>query len=230
MIRYLGVVQARLSSSRLPGKVLLRLGDTTLLHQVFLTVRESALVDNFVLATSNEMSDDPIIAHAEELGIDWHRGDLNDVTRRFHQVCLFYNPVNIVRITADNPLMDGRVIDSAITAFESHPENIDYFMFSNAVHGLSAEIFSFSALRETFELATDPADREHVTTYMRRNLETHTPPIFAPFDRPEITASIDTMSDFLRMSKYYQICRASGQTPDINTYISFVDKAEYVAD
>jgi len=145
----LAILQARTSSSRLPGKVLKPiLGKPMLLLQIE-RVRRARKIDKLVVATSNDPSDDGIEALCKQHGIDCFRGSLNDVLDRFYRAALTYNPEHIVRLTGDCPLIDPELVDSII---DMHLEgNYDYT--SNAIQmtfpdGLDVEILTIKVLKE----------------------------------------------------------------------------------
>lgn len=163
----LAVLQARVSSSRLPGKVLAEvLGAPMILRQVE-RVRRSGLIDQLVIATSQDPSDDLLaeLCSKEDLAI--FRGSLSDVLGRFYGACAKINPHHVVRLTGDCPLADPEVIDHVI---EKHLEDLNDYT-SNTItptfpDGLDVEVFTFKALEEAFQEAQLPSEREHVTPFI----------------------------------------------------------------
>ena len=167
MVEYLCIIQARLNSSRLPSKVMLDLGGKTLLERIYETVSKSKKIDKIIVATSNEETDDIIELKLSTLKIELFRGSLNNVLERFYFASKKYYAKNIIRVTADNPLMDGNLIDELIKIYENN--NCRYSMFSNAIYGLSSEVFSFEALENAYKFARNDFDKEHVTPYIKDN-------------------------------------------------------------
>lgn len=163
----LAILQARVSSSRLPGKVLMPLlGSPMLLRQVE-RVRRVPKIDQLLIATSTEPSDDLIEDLCNENGIKCSRGNLNDVLDRFYQAARVFQPEYIVRLTADCPLADPVVINETITVCLDG----GYDYVSNALEptfpdGLDAEVFRFSCLEQAWREATLPSQREHVTPFI----------------------------------------------------------------
>jgi spore coat polysaccharide biosynthesis protein SpsF len=163
----LGILQARTSSTRLPGKVLKPiLGVPMLLRQVE-RVRKSRLMDDLVVATSDDISDSEIEELCINNQISCFRGKINDVLDRFYQAAKLYNPDHVVRLTGDCPLIDPEIIDRII-AF--HLDS-DFDYTSNTLEptfpdGLDAEVFRFSCLKEAWEKAKLTSQREHVTPYI----------------------------------------------------------------
>ena len=123
MVKYLCIIQARVNSSRLPAKVMLDLDGKTLLERVYQSVQTSTKIDKIIVATSNENTDDIIELKLSTLGVTVYRGRLNKVLERFYDAAKKYKAVNIIRVTADNPLMDGNIIDELITIYEKNKCN-----------------------------------------------------------------------------------------------------------
>lgn len=167
--KILAILQARMGSSRLPGKVLKPiLGESMLARQIE-RVRRAATIDRLVVATSTDRSDDPIAALCARLGIDCFRGSLDDVLDRFCRAAERYSPEQVVRLTGDCPLIDPNVID-AVARFHL-AGGYDYS--SNTLHptfpdGLDVEIFRYACLAEAGREATSPFEREHVTPFLHQ--------------------------------------------------------------
>jgi glutamate-1-semialdehyde 2,1-aminomutase len=168
----LAILQARVSSTRLPGKCLKPiLGKPLLQHQIERT-RRSRRIDKLLLATSTDPSDDPLAQLCERLDLPCYRGDLNDVLDRYYRAALPFHPDHVVRLTGDCPLIDPVLADQLIAFYLTGK----YDYAANCLEptfpdGLDAEIFSFGALREAWEAATLPSEREHVTPYIRRHAD-----------------------------------------------------------
>ena len=168
----LAILQARFSSSRLPGKVLKPiLGKAMLLHQIE-RIQHSQMIDKLVVATSTNPSDDNIEKMCLNNNIEVFRGDLDNVLDRFYQAALPYKPENIVRLTGDCPLIDPLIIDNVIDLCIRG--EFDYV--SNALEptfpdGLDVEAFKFSALETAWKEAFLPSHREHVTPFIYQNPE-----------------------------------------------------------
>jgi spore coat polysaccharide biosynthesis protein SpsF len=226
MVDFLCIIQARLNSSRLPAKVMMSLGGETLLKRVYETVSKSRSIDKIVIATSDQDSDNIIVQQSKKIDVACFRGSLNNVLKRFYDVSKLYNAKNIVRITADNPLMDAKVIDSLVDHFKSSGPGVDYSMFKNGVYGLSAEVFSFSALKKAFNNTDSSSDKEHVTSYIRNNFIVNNINIHSPYNRPELRATIDTLEDYIRMESFYLFCEEHNYEQNIDNYILYLDNAK----
>ena len=166
----LAILQARVSSTRLPGKVLKPiLGEAMLLRQIDRVAR-AQYIDKLVVATSVDQSDDAIQVLCENNGITCFRGSLDDVLDRFYKAAKAYNPDHVVRLTGDCPLADPTVIDQVI---QSHVEQgADYT--SNTMEptfpdGLDVEVMRYTCLQVAWQQAKLPYQREHVTQYVIKN-------------------------------------------------------------
>jgi glutamate-1-semialdehyde 2,1-aminomutase/spore coat polysaccharide biosynthesis protein SpsF len=162
------IIQARMGSSRLPGKSLAEIEKRPMLWHVIQRVKRAQLVDRVVVATSTAPADDAIEKMCREDGVPCHRGSENDVLDRYYHAARAEKAVQVVRITADCPLIDPEVIDRVVRRFQRG--DLDYA--SNAMvrtypDGLDTEILSFSALERAWHEANKPSEREHVTPYLR---------------------------------------------------------------
>lgn len=164
----LAVLQARLSSRRLPGKVLLPLLGEPMLKRQIDRLRRARLLDGLVLATSRDPSDDPLADAAAGWGVPVHRGSLEDVLDRFVAAAAPYAPEAVVRITGDCPLLDWQLVDAAVALYRDsgadYAGNADPPTYPD---GLDVEVIRFSALRQAAAAARKPSEREHVTPYLR---------------------------------------------------------------
>jgi spore coat polysaccharide biosynthesis protein SpsF len=166
----LGILQARTSSSRLPGKVLKPiLGRPMLLHQLD-RVRRARSLDTLVVATSTDPSDDSIEALCRSAGVICFRGSLDDVLDRFYQVALAYHPRVVVRLTGDCPLTDPDLIDRVVEFFGSGAFDIAGTA-ETFPDGLDVEVVRFEILEHAWRHATRRSDREHVTLFVHRQPE-----------------------------------------------------------
>ena len=166
-MRTLGIVQARMGSSRLPGKVLRRLGGRTVLDRVVRAARDSGVLDDLVVATTVEETDDAVAAECAAIGVDCHRGPVDDVLSRFLGVLNTRESDAVLRFTADCPLLDPEIVRLAATVFTATP-GLDYLSTSIArtlPRGLDVEVVRTEVLRAVDGLALDH-HRTHVTSYV----------------------------------------------------------------
>lgn len=166
-LRVIAVVQARMSSRRLPGKVLTPLAGHPVLGLVVGRLRRAGRVDEVVVATSTDPSDDPVAEWCEENNTRCHRGSLEDVLDRFLGAARASGATHVVRITADCPLIDPVLIDQVIA--QALMEDLDYCGLAGEFpDGLDCEIMTRSALERAAAEAMLPSEREHVTPYLKR--------------------------------------------------------------
>jgi len=218
LVDYLCIIQARVSSSRLPSKIMLDLAGKTLIERVYESVSKSKRINKIIVSTSDEATDDIVELKLKHLNISCFRGDLNNVLKRFYDTAMKYRCKNIIRVTADNPLMDGEVIDKLIELYESK-KNVDYSKFQNAIYGLSAEVFSFKALEISYRNSRNSFDREHVTPYIIDKGNLLSVDIEEKYNFPDIRATIDTLDDYIKMQNFYLFCKLKNYPMDINTFV-----------
>ena len=166
--RVVAIVQARMTSTRLPGKVLADLCGRPALAALIARTRQSRLLDAIVVATTVNATDDPLAGLCAELGVPVYRGDEADVLGRYREAAAFAEADTVVRITGDCPMIDPGVIDQAIAMY-AHGD-WDYVSNCNIrtyPDGLDVEVFSRAALEEADREANHAFLREHVTPYIR---------------------------------------------------------------
>jgi spore coat polysaccharide biosynthesis protein SpsF len=157
-----GVIQARMGSSRLPGKVLAQIGDRPLIEWTIAAMRAVPSITHLVVATTDDPSDDQLVA-ALAGRVDVHRGSVFDVLTRCWDAVIPYEPAIVVRETADNPFVDATVVERQI---ERLREGFDYVGTSGWPLGIAAEVATASALGQAAREAVDPAEREHVMPFL----------------------------------------------------------------
>lgn len=199
------IIQARMGSTRFPGKVLKKLNGITQLESVLSQLNYSVESNQKIIATSTNYLDDPISELATKNDWNLFRGDEVDVLDRYYKCAKKYSLEHIVRITADNPLIDPTIVDNIICVYK---KNIfDYV--SNCEkrtypYGTEVEVFSFDALETAWKNAKNSYEREHVTPY----IITH-PEIFKKIcvtnssDLSKYSWTVDTEKDFERIKTLY---------------------------
>jgi spore coat polysaccharide biosynthesis protein SpsF len=204
--RTIAVLQARMSSTRLPGKVLLRTCGKPLLQHQIERVKRARGIDALVVATSTDASDDALQALCDSLGVACHRGSLEDVLDRFVGAARPFAPAFVVRLTGDCPLTDPQVIDRVIAAAQE--PGVDYA--SNALHptfpdGLDVECMRFEVLVQAALEAKKPSEREHVTPFI------HTQPqrfglrdVKNDVDLSALRWTVDEPADFVFVSQVFE--------------------------
>ena len=166
----LAIVQARLTSSRFPGKVLEKINNLTLIQILKKRLSLSKKIDQVVFAIPNNKLQKHLKNHLKNINAEIYEGNENNVLDRFYKTAIKYKPNIIVRITADCPIIDAKIIDKLISKAEKN--NFDYI--SNVYppsfpDGLDVSVFPFKTLEKTWKRAKSKYDKEHVVTYMQKN-------------------------------------------------------------
>ena len=196
------IVQCRLSSSRLPGKALKRLGEKTVLAWV-LTSMKKVKADKYFVATDHE-SYETLKPICKENGFDCFAGDLNDVLKRFCDLIKKIKVNTIIRATADNPFLFYEAAQASLEEFEERQKKkkkCAYLTFTGLPHGSGVEIMDAQTLLEAAEQTDNPYDHEHVGPALYNHKEKFICEfVKAPsrFYNPELRTTIDTFSDYLR--------------------------------
>lgn len=195
------IVQARMGSTRLPGKVMKQLNNKPMLEHIINRLQAVEMIDLIVIATTQESKDKMISDFAKEHQIECYRGSTEDVLDRYYQAAKVYNADVIVRITADDPLKDPYLINEMLLEYIDNSEKYDYL--SNTIVptfpiGIDAEIFSFKALEKAWFEAEDQPYREHVTPYIWNNSDIFSLKniIHKGDDLSTLRWTVDTQKDF----------------------------------
>jgi len=164
-----GIVQARMGSTRLPGKTFKNIQGKPILEHIIDRIRRAKLIDKIVIATTFKEKDRVIAKFAKSHGIPCYLGSEEDVLDRVYHAAEKFDARIIVRITADDPFKDPDIIDKIVSRYLEMSDDIDYV--SNTVRptyplGLDVEVFSFESLRKAWAEANKPLEREHVTPYI----------------------------------------------------------------
>ncbi len=155
-----------MTSTRLPGKVLMEVMGRPLLSYQIERLRFSKRIDNIIIATTTNKEDDPIVELAQKEDLNFYRGSEDDVLDRYYQAAKKYNASHIMRLTADCPLSDPEICDSIANAYFEN--GVDYIRTGESfAEGLDCEIIGFRALTRAWLEAKLKAEREHVTLYVR---------------------------------------------------------------
>ena len=173
------ILQARMSSTRLPGKVMMKIdNENTMLDCVINQLKNSKQTKNLVIATTEQKEDDVIVELVKRRKIKYFRGSKKDVLDRYYQCAKKFGFSEIIRITSDNPLIDYEIVDTVVEHFKSN--NYDYITIDrpqiSTFHqtypwGYNVEVFTFSALENAWKNTKLTSEREHVTPYFYKNKE-----------------------------------------------------------
>ncbi len=206
--RILAVIQARMGSARLPGKMLRPIvAGKGALELMLERVRTAETLDRVVVATTTATADDPLVELCARLGTDCFRGSEADVLDRYYEAARVYGPVDaVVRLTGDCPLHDHTVIDTVVRCFLSvGSDYVSNIAPPTYPDGLDVEVFSMAVLEQARVGARLPSEREHVTLYIRNHPEL--------FSHVNVRASenwaglrwtLDEEEDFIFLKKVYE--------------------------
>ncbi len=184
------IIQARMGSTRLPGKVLRELHGQPMLGHMLDRVEQATCLDQVIVATTIRVEDDAIIDFCEGR-VETFRGSSEHVLSRYHGAAQEAGAGVVVRLTGDNPLIDPEVIDRVVTRFaEVEADYVSNTLERAFLRGMDVEVFSFEALARAAKEATDPYDHEHVTPYFYRN------PTKFRLHSYHLRLTVDTEEDF----------------------------------
>ena len=229
------IIQARVGSTRLPGKVLKSLSGQPVLFHVIDRCRRARRADFVTVATTDKSEDDAIEELCKQWNVPCFRGSSEDVLSRFYHAAQKLNAESIVRITADCPLIAPELIDECITVFERSGADYASNVISlprRLISGLDVEVFSFKALSSAHTQAIDAHDREHVTPYMRRN-PLHTfkivpVPVAEIYEHP-FRLTVDYPEDMVLMEELYAALAPRGAFLETRDAIAFLQSHQDIA-
>ncbi len=200
------IIQARMGSSRLPGKVMKRINGTPLLQILYNRILRSSFTDKIVIAITNNKEDDIIRDFCDDNNINFYRGSEWDVLDRFYQTAILQErkPNNIIRICADNPLLSYKLIDEVFNNYINSGK--DYFSNSNQEpdyleDGFDVEIFTFEALAFAWKNAKLVSEREHVSPFIKKNFKCGWKKVSESYN---YKLSVDTENDFLLVNQIFK--------------------------
>jgi len=201
----IAVIQARMSSTRLPGKVLKDIAGKPMILHMLDRVKRSKLIDKIIIATSTSPANDPLCTTVTQAGFSVFRGSENDVLSRYYEAVKDQNHSVIVRLTGDCPLIDHHIIDKVIKCFLDnnfdYVSNIDPPTFPD---GLDTEVFSFSALKTAWQDAKSAFDHEHVTPYIRNSGKFTKANIAHSTDLSALRWTVDDREDFILAKNIFE--------------------------
>tara|TARA_B100000886_G_C20399586_1_gene481937 strand:- start:36 stop:743 length:708 start_codon:yes stop_codon:yes gene_type:complete len=205
-MKTIAIIQARMGSTRLPGKVMMKIIGKPIIEHLIDRVSKSGYINDIVVATSNKTENQELINFLKLKGIKIFIGDEEDVLSRYYLTAKKYQAKNIVRITADCPLIDYSVIDSTIKAY--FKDTVDYTsnIFPRSFpKGLDTEVFSFKSLEKAFKESNKKYDREHVTPYIRESGKFKISNFSYKKDLSHVRLTVDWKEDFILIDKIFNI-------------------------
>ena len=203
------MIQARMGSSRLPGKVMKEVLGKPLLEHIIDRLQFCEKIDNIIVITSLEPENEPIINLCDKLNTDYFIGDEKDVLDRYYKAAIKFNlneNDSILRITADCPLIDPEIVDEVIV---KHLEN-NYDYTTNTLirtypDGLDCEVFTLPILKEMWDKADLKSEREHVTLYIKNNSDNYNlGNLKQDIDLSDLRWTVDEKEDFILIKRIYE--------------------------
>jgi spore coat polysaccharide biosynthesis protein SpsF (cytidylyltransferase family) len=198
------IIQARMGSTRLPGKVLMDINGKSVLENLVERVSPAKTIDKLVIATTTNGEDDAIEKFCKERNLNYYRGSDWDVLDRFYNTALPFQPINIIRVTSDCPLHSHKVIDFVVKEYLE--SDCDYFSNSNnepefIEDGFDTEVFSFKSLETAWKEAKMLSEREHVTPYIKKNFNCGWKQYNSAY---HYKLSVDSPDDFKIVAKIFE--------------------------
>lgn len=193
------IIQARMGSTRLPGKIMKEVMGKPLLEYQIERVKRAKTIDEIIIATTTKKADNQIAEFCEQLSIPCYRGSEEDVLARYYEAATKYKVDIIVRITSDCPVIDPEVIDRVVDKYQDG--NYDYV--SNTIErtfprGMDTEVFSYATLKQMYNEANQSIEREHVTPYLYLNPDRFKIGNYSNEDNHGfLRLTVDTQEDFL---------------------------------
>jgi len=236
LTKFIAVIQARVGSKRFPHKVLKNIQKKPILHYVIKQTQASKFIDDILIATTINKQDDQIVNFCKENNYNFFRGSENDVLDRYYKCAKKNNLKQIIRITADCPLIDPQVIDLVISKFEN--ENFDYVSNNiikkrdkwldskcNFPQGMTVEISTFTALEKAWYNAKKPSEREHVFPYIQFHPELFSiSNVVHQKDLSNIRCSIDRIEDLKFVEEIIKRLPEKTEFITIKDILKIIDK------
>lgn len=206
-MKTVAIIQARMGSTRLPGKIMMKLKEKTVLNHVIERVQQSREIDEIIVATTILKEDDVVEVEAKRYGVKVFRGSSENVLERYYQAAVSSDADHIVRITSDCPLIDHKIIDDIICKYKM----IDVDIMNNTginvnertyPRGLDVEIFPFKSLEKAFHNAYKKYQLEHVTPYIYENSNS-TDIYKSDVNHSNLRLTLDTLEDYNLLEKIY---------------------------
>lgn len=200
MEKVVATIEARMTSSRLPGKPLLRAANASMLEHLIRRICTVPSVDQIVLATTVSPADIPLVELAEQLGIAVFRGDEDDVMQRVIDAAASVNADVVVEITGDCPIIDPEIVEQTIRMFKAHQTDyVSNVHLRSYPDGMDTQVFRLETLKRSAAMTKDRLDREHVTLHIRNHPElfTHVHLVAPPeIHWPELGLTLDERGDY----------------------------------
>ena len=224
------IIQARCSSSRLPGKVLMDILGRPMLERQIERLSYAENIDCLVVATSDHQGDDAIELLCKNIGINCYRGSLDDVLERIYNCAIEYSPKHVVRLTGDCPLIDSANLDDVV---RFHLDG-GYDYTSNVLEptwpdGMDVEVMRVEVLAQAVQNATLASEREHVTTYIYNNSKNYLlGNVTSKNDLSSFRLTVDELQDLELIRKVYEILHPQNPSFSLGDVLDLLEKNPYL--
>lgn len=222
--RVVAIIQARTGSTRLPGKVLMPIAGKPMLWHVIDRLKNCKNVDSIVVATTNRDEDKPLLEIAKESSVETFAGSEDDVLDRYYQAAKKFYADVIVRITADCPLLDPKIVDDVVDYYRNNA--VDYVNTGPSFpEGVDTEIFSFNALETAWKNAKRNYEREHPSIYIHEHPEKFKlAKIENKKDMSHICLTVDRAEDLIVVRKVFERLYKEGEVFHMQEVLDFLEK------
>ena len=224
------IMQARMGSTRLPGKSIMPLAGEPLIQRIIERVKRCKKIDTIVLATTNKSEDDPLAVISDKMDIEVFRGSENDLVDRYYKAALKYKADFVVRLPADNPVVEpkeiDRIIEHHLNSDDDFSANTHNILGNEYPDGLGAEVFSINKLKQIWEETTDPRNREHPHTYFYEHPEKFklgTVKCPVEFRRPDLVLDVNTKEEYEFIGSIYDALYPINNNFHITEIINWYD-------
>jgi spore coat polysaccharide biosynthesis protein SpsF len=226
-IKIAAILQARMGSTRFPGKVLSDIAGKPLISHIVQRIRATEKINTIILATTKLQDDDELASFAKKNEIHCYRGEVDDVLARFYGAATQYKIDIIIRICCDDPLIDHIMLNELIDLhIETHSDYTSTSHVRTFPMGIEAEVFNYNILEKAFNCANKEYEREHVTPYIYEN-----PDLFkisfleatGKLRRPDLRLTVDTQEDMKLVQEIFSNLYNDGRLFNACDVIDFLD-------
>ena len=229
--RTVAVIQARMGSSRLPGKILLKIAGKSMLEHIAAHLRESRFIDMICVATTENPKDDALIDYLNAAKIAYYRGSENDIVSRLYQTAVKFNADTLVRVWGDCPLIDSIVVDRMLEKYFNAKAD---FASNDAPptypFGMNAEVYSVRTLKAIFDDVKDPFYREFPFEYIKDSNRFKAINVAYSRDVSHISLTVDYKEDAEVISRVIESLKKEGKKVELENIIEFCEKNKSLFD
>jgi spore coat polysaccharide biosynthesis protein SpsF len=231
--RIVATIEARMTSTRLPGKVLKPACGKPMLELMVERLRRVPSLDGVVIATTVNATDDPIVALARRLGVGFWRGNEDDVLGRVLAAATAHKIDVIVETTGDCPLIDPDVVEECIRVYRDSGVNyVSNVLERTYPIGMDTQVFATGVLADVVRRTNDPVDHEHVSLYIYRHPEIYSlrnVPAPSGLRRPDLALTLDTPEDYALITRVFEALYPANPTFGLRDVLAFLDREPAVA-